>query len=292
VSQSTFTFGGDWTDEKLQRVHTYLERYITALKNQPFTLAYVDAFAGKGGIDEPVDDSERYLFEELNDREMQKFRQGSTRRALELQPGFDEYMFVEKNSKRAKELAGLRTEFKHISNRIEIEIGDCNEILTAYCQRDWTRRRSVVFLDPFGMQVNWKTMEALAATNAVDVWVLFPLGVAVNRLLTKQKSKMPDAWKQRLDSIFGCSDWEHAFYRDIGQLEMWDEKAGETKIASLQDVANFYNERLRSIFADVAKNPLPLYNSASNPLYLLCFACANKKGAPIATKIAQSILGK
>jgi hypothetical protein len=32
------------------------------------------------------------------------------------------------------------------------------------------------------------------------------------------------------------------------------------------------------------------YNSKNDPLYLLCFAVGNKKGAPIAIKIAQDIL--
>ncbi len=35
------------------------------------------------------------------------------------------------------------------------------------------------------MQVDWKTIEAVAATKAIDLWLLFPLGVGVNRLLTR-----------------------------------------------------------------------------------------------------------
>ncbi len=42
----------------------------------------------------------------------------------------------------------------------------------------------MVFLDPYGMQVEWSTIEALAATKAIDLWYLFPLGVGVARLLT------------------------------------------------------------------------------------------------------------
>jgi hypothetical protein len=44
------------------------------------------------------------------------------------------------------------------------------------------------------------------------------------------------------------------------------------------------------VFKGVANNPLPLYNSKNNPLYLLCFAAGNPKGAPTAVKIAQDIL--
>ncbi|MBK9067339.1 MAG: hypothetical protein IPL76_10730 [Gemmatimonadetes bacterium] len=39
-------FGGDWTARKLHAVQRYLNAYTTALRRQPFTLLYVDAFAG------------------------------------------------------------------------------------------------------------------------------------------------------------------------------------------------------------------------------------------------------
>lgn len=34
------------------------------------------------------------------------------------------------------------------------------------------------------MQVEWKTIEAIAKAKAIDMWLLFPLGIGVARLLT------------------------------------------------------------------------------------------------------------
>ncbi len=45
-----------------------------------------------------------------------------------------------------------------------------------------------------------------------------------------------------------------------------------------------------NVFEQVADNPLLHYNSKNVPLYLLCFAAGNPKGAPTAVKIAQHIL--
>ena len=45
---STETWGGEWTDEKLGVLRGFLEAYLAALKNKPFRLGYVDAFAGAG----------------------------------------------------------------------------------------------------------------------------------------------------------------------------------------------------------------------------------------------------
>jgi hypothetical protein len=61
------------------------------------------------------------------------------------------------------------------------------------------------------------------------------------------------------------------------------------RIATVESVKEFIEERLGTCFAEVAKGSV-LKNSRNSPLYLLCFAVANKKGAPIAMRIAQSIL--
>ena len=53
------TFGGKWTRDKLQILGAYLDAYTTALKHQPFTLWYVDAFAGSGAIEVLDDEAER-----------------------------------------------------------------------------------------------------------------------------------------------------------------------------------------------------------------------------------------
>ncbi len=45
-----------------------------------------------------------------------------------------------------------------------------------------------------------------------------------------------------------------------------------------------------SLIELVPEKPLLLRNSKNNPLYLLCFASGNPKGAKTAIKIAQDIL--
>ena len=48
---TTPVFGGSWTQEKLNILRGYLDAYTTALKDQPFKLIYIDAFAGSGNLD-------------------------------------------------------------------------------------------------------------------------------------------------------------------------------------------------------------------------------------------------
>jgi hypothetical protein len=59
--------------------------------------------------------------------------------------------------------------------------------------------------------------------------------------------------------------------------------------ATNSSIARYFNDRLKQIFPAVAE-PGVLRNSSNCPLYLLCFAAGNEKGAPIALKIANSLL--
>ena len=48
VAESRQSFGGSWTELKLNLVESYLQAYSTALKKKGFYKMYVDAFAGTG----------------------------------------------------------------------------------------------------------------------------------------------------------------------------------------------------------------------------------------------------
>jgi three-Cys-motif partner protein len=140
------------------------------------------------------------------------------------------------------------------------------------------------------MPVDWATVEAIAETKAVDVWLLFPLGVAVNRLLTR--SDPPSGgWAEALTRIFGTTAWREEFYRKHEEQTLFGGEVSQRKEADFDQIGRFFVSRLKTVFAKVAENPLPLRNSTNAPLYLLCFAAGNEKGAPTAVRIAAHILG-
>jgi three-Cys-motif partner protein len=151
--------------------------------------------------------------------------------------------------------------------------------------------RAVIFLDPYGMEVEWKTIECIAHTQAIDLWILFPLGQAVNRLLTKNQPPK-GAWADRLTKFFGTDNWKEAFYRQKQQKDLFGTQDAFVKEADFDSIGEYFVTRLKTIFAKVADNPLPLRNSKNVPLFLLCFAAANPDKADLAVRIAQHILGK
>lgn len=284
-------FGGGWTTEKLECVRKYLVAYATIMRDRRFRFAYIDAFAGTGYNTPRVKKEEETLsFPEFANDDAVGFLDGSARIALKVEPRFTKYIFVEKDPKRTAELNKLKDEFPALANDIDIINEDSNAYIREICEnRRWERNRAVLFLDPFGMQVTWETMTAIAKTKAIDLWILFPLGIAVNRLL-RRDAKISEGWQRRLDQFFGTPAWREAFYVTKTELSLFGLEEKTEKVADFTEIARFFVERLETIFPGVARNPLALHNSANTPLYLLCFAAGNERGAKTAVKIAQDIL--
>ena len=288
MRQNQQNFGGDWTTEKLERVRKYLSAYTTIMKDRNFRFAYIDAFAGTGyRTDRQDTNPSELMFPEIAEQEVQEFLDGSARIALQVQPKFQNYILIEKDDNRFAELEKLKVEFP--SDDIELIQSDANEYLNDLCGKDWRRHRAVLFLDPYGMEVEWQTVTAIANTQAIDLWILFLLGIAVNRLL-KRDGDVDTTVRHKLDRFFGTTDWYDTFYEIASSPTLFGEEMVVQKISDFQSIAQYFVQRLQTVFTGVANNPLPLYNSKNNPLYLLCFAAGNPKGAPIAVNIAQNIL--
>lgn len=81
-------FGGPWTQQKLEVLSKYLSAYTKIFtknrKAQFYATSYVDAFAGTGVIRRPALGFATLLPEIAKAEE--KFRKGSVRRALEVEP--------------------------------------------------------------------------------------------------------------------------------------------------------------------------------------------------------------
>lgn len=289
---SQHRFGGDWTEEKLEAIRKYLMAYTKIMSNQKFRFAYVDAFAGTGyrNLKEAEDPAE-LMFPELAEEEPQSFLDGSARIALKVSPRFHKYIFIEKDETRCNELEKLKHDFPSLAEDIIIERGEANAYLQTFCsRRNWKSHRAILFLDPYGMQVQWATVKAIAETQAIDLWILFPLGVAVNRLLRKDGT-INQSVRDRLDEVFGSEDWYDHFYQTTRVQGLFGDEIRTEKTADFDSISEYFINRLKTIFAGVVERPLQLRNSRNNALYLLCFAAGNPKGASTAVKIAQHILG-
>ncbi len=284
------SFGGPWTERKLKCLRHYLSAYRTIFTGNEraryFRTWYVDAFAGTGSRTTSADDLP--LLDIDDDAEAKEYQDGSARIALGLPSPFDQYLFVEKSRRRAGELRRVITsEFQRLDNRCEIRTGEANAEIRQWCgERDWKKERAVVFLDPYGMQVEWETIQTLAATNGVDLWYLFP-GIA--RLL-RHDGKIDEKWGKRLDILLGTDAWRTRFLQKKMRTDLFGEIENVERTAPEAAIESFIHERLATCFGKNVGRGLILRNSKRSPLYFLCFAASNERGAKAALNIANSIL--
>ena len=271
------SFGGRWTREKLEILRRYLDAYTTALKNQGFTLTYVDGFAGAGVYAEASRDYQDF----------QELREGSARLALRIDNRpFNRLLFIEKDGDRARELRRLEEEFP--GRTIEVVQGDANVEVQKFCRGMRNGDRAVVFLDPFATEVSWETVKAIAATKKIDCWILFPL-MAVTRMMPTDEEPS-EALKFQLDRIFGGREFWEGNYQDSSQLSFLDEDPQRERMRGTKQIADTYRRRLTSVFHQVAPVRRTFKNSRNVEIFELFFAVGNPRGAPIAINIARDIL--
>src|SRR5690606_22056037 len=143
--------------------------------------------------------------------------------------------------------------------------------------------------DPYGMQVEWSTLEAVAATRAIDLWLLFPLGIGLVRLATRS-GEIPEQWRMRLNKLLGTDTWYDEFYQIERRPTLFGTDEEHVVRASVEHMGRYFIRRLQTIFPGVVTRPGVLRNSKNNPLYLLCFAVGNERGKGQALRIAGHLL--
>lgn len=289
-------FGGPHTDEKLDRLRQYLTAFSTALKDQGFVRVYVDAFAGSG--DRTQDLPALPLLGPEHAEPIMLTVPGSARLALEVEPPLDIFVLIENDPERYEALVQLKAEYS--DREIQCHPADANDAVRKLCRNlPWRGSanvprgmRAVMFLDPYGMEVDWETVEAIAATEAIDLWYFFSL-MGLYRQASLEKIAIDDTKRRRLNRVLGTSDWEEAWYgTPHGPTDLFDDPATSVRTADVNAIEAYVKKRLQSVFKGAVLDPLRIPNSRGAPLASLFFAVSNPspKAVEVATNIARHIL--
>ena len=274
-------FGGAWTLLKLTVLEKYLSAFTVALSKQSFRLIYIDGFAGTGRCDVKIDGGTTSV-------------DGSARIALQANPAFHHYCFIELSPKKLTALQTLAEE--NPGQSVEIIQVDANAALQALCKNyDWKKTRAVLFLDPFGLHVEWKTLKAIADTGAIDVWYLFPYSGLYRQAAKKADNLDPDK-EAAITRCLGTDDWRNDFYEPQRQTDLFGNES-DTRAASHGDMLKYVSNRLKEVFPAVS-DPKIFYQSGDSnipcgaPLFALYFAASNPKPKAfgLAMKIAKGVI--
>ena len=159
------SFGGTWTEQKLNAFIKYVKAYLVIInkykKKYKWETIYFDGFAGFGEKLEKSKEKNHILNlfeleEKGNDATVYK---GFVSRILQLPEPFifDWYYFIDTNEKYIANLEKIKSEIEHIDKKkIIIRNEDCNKQLIELAHKALSNKMysALIFLDPFGMQVN------------------------------------------------------------------------------------------------------------------------------------------
>lgn len=278
IAESRAQFGGSWTIEKLEILESYLDAYTTVLKNKPFKLLYIDAFAGSGKL-------------ELRGRDNQDaitFLSGSAERALDIDNRpFDKLIFVDKDTDLCQQLSLLRARYP--TRDIRVENRETNRFLRGY-EGDWKNWRGILFLDPFATEVEWSTIEAIAGWEALDTWILFPVS-AIARMLPRSRTPddISEKWVNRLNRIFGDESWRQ-LYQPSQQIALFGGSRHE-RTPGVDGIVFTYKQKLTKLFGErFLTESRTLKTSTNSPLFEFMFCVGNPRGIKPAKRIAKHIV--
>jgi three-Cys-motif partner protein len=258
---------GFWTQSKLEILGDYLDGFLTASSKRARDAVYLDAFAGEGSgrdriTDEEFDGSARIAVGAVAAGES-GFR-------------FSYLRFIELSESRARE---IRAEFERDFPGRDIDVvdGDCNqklqELLATMPER-LTWAPTFAFLDPFGIELHWQTISALADHKRnrkykVELFMLFS-SPAIMRLAGSSPAKASLGYAERLGALFGCSDWEPIV-----------DARRSGKIGGAQAREAFVNLMRWRIAHDLGyerTHVLEFKNASGTPIYHMLFATDNSAG--------------
>ena len=285
---ATPAFGGDWTETKLAILGGYLDFYTTALKKLPFKLVYIDAFAGDGKIDLG---SRSDVDPDAQDR--RAFIAGSAERALSVEDrAFDRFVFVEAEPERSTRLEQLRRQ--HRDRAIDVVTGDANEFLAGLGKTEYGNWRGVLFVDPFGTQLDWATVETVARLERLDMWLLFPVS-AIGRMLplSQVPSDVTPAWEACLNRVYGGRSWRELYDHDVQRNLFGD--PGLVRAAGVDGLLSIYKHQLKEAFgARFLAQSRTLVNSKNSPLFefIFCAGSPTQGATRLAKRVANHLLKK
>jgi three-Cys-motif partner protein len=272
---------GPWAREKLDALARYLDFYTKVLKNQPWRTLYLDAYAGGGravlrtGDRPPSSGADLFSDAPPIDTEARELIDGSPRIALGVTYPFDRYILVDSDPDRVAELQALKAEYGD-QRTINVLKATAAEGVHWVTRQPISRKthRGVAFLDPFGANLDWASVQKLAETGLFEVVVNFALSMAIQRMLPNS-GDVPEAWAAALDAYFGEHTWFDAVYEHGGGL--FGGSIIKKRVDYSARLLALYRSKLRAAFGHVS-TPRLVRNTRGAPLYYLIWAGPNKKG--------------
>ncbi|MFH0911871.1 MAG: three-Cys-motif partner protein TcmP [Planctomycetota bacterium] len=174
MGEDKLDYVGYWTEIKLQILRDYAKAYVKIMNKQSHInhYAFIDGFAGAGTH------VSKATGEEIN---------GSPVIALEVEPAFSHYHFIDLEKKRVERLRQIAETRSDVS----VYEGDCNNVLLKEvfprCKYE-DFRRALCLLDPYNLNPNWEVVQTAAEMKSIEIFLNFSI-MDINRNILSRKSE-------------------------------------------------------------------------------------------------------
>jgi len=261
---------GYWSEVKLDIIKEYAEAY-SVIMNAQLNIQqylYIDGFAGAG-----VHISKR----------TKEYLPGSPLNALNVEPPFKEFHFIDLDGGRADVLRKLCVDYSNV----KVYEGDCNDLLLQKIfplAKYSDYRRALCLLDPYGLHLKWEVVFKAGQMKSIEIFLNFPVMDMNMNVFRRKPQKVDKSQLARMNAFWGDESWRNVAYKKTkGLFGDMEEKA------TIKKVVKAYQNRLKEVagFAYVP-DPIPMRNLTGSVLYYLFFASPNKTGA----KIVKDIFNK
>ncbi|PIU26608.1 MAG: hypothetical protein COW32_09060 [Candidatus Aquicultor secundus] len=223
---------GAWAENKHYYLNRYCDMFAVGTKNKWPRRYYIDLFSGPGLA--------------IN-RETGQEADGSPLIAL-LRP-FTDFVFVEANP---ESLEALKMRVKPLldGRHVNFILGDANDTLSDIVKN--VRQQgslSLVFADPFTVQLKMRTVQWLANHFRADILLHFPYGTYLRRVLTL--TNLGEETITAIDEFFGDTEWHklrslrpnpHAY------LELYEDKLHELGYMTGDNYPRMANSRNATLY--------------------------------------------
>jgi three-Cys-motif partner protein len=246
---------GPWVRDKRHYFERYLDIFTRGVGGKwAGKLTYVDLFSGPGrsvirGSGEEVDGSP----------------------LLSLKYAFARYIFIDN----AEVLSTLEKRLKAHPKRSRITLieGDCNAVIETLINALPSDHLTLAFIDPTGLQIQFRTIERLVHNRRVDLLMTVQFGMAIRMNLPVYVQTQGSA----LTGFLGNASWRE------------DIEGGGSVSHFGRRVLNRYMKRLRDLdFGTVQDREIEIRTDESNLLlYFMVLASRHKLGADFWRKATQ-----
>jgi len=268
---------GEWVKEKLFYVKRYIDVFEVAMRDKQWRKRiFIDLFSGPGKC--IVRDTNEYLL-------------GSPILALDTQHPFTDYYFVDMDAQNIDNLRMRSNAFTKAASQVNFLVGDANELVNKITDdiAGFDKRfvqgllpcLNLAFLDPEGLELEWKTVETLARMKRMDLIIHYSQNGLTRNLDRCYLSEEETV----IDKFFGDRNWRDVYKKVSGKRET---------IGVHRALIDYYKSKLRDLgyvaindSEEVVREPLIRNTKRNAPLYRLIFASKHPLGNKIWNEVTK-----